>query len=159
MRYRERTMEEWSRLYDRLYDYADKLIKKYDPCRIRKFGKNAVCAARLPGAIRNIAIEHQKVEVKRNKKGYYFIVHGELKENLTCCRECKYLSKNGCTIQCLGCKLYLCTYVNVQYRKLTKKLDRIRYAIPGAWGGCFCTKNEAMTRLKSSLEYERRGEQ
>ena len=25
-----------------------------------------------------------------------------------CCNECDYLSPNGCTIRCLGCKLFVC---------------------------------------------------
>lgn len=29
-----------------------------------------------------------------------------------CCDDCNYLGANGCTIKCLGCKLYLCSDIS-----------------------------------------------
>lgn len=33
---------------------------------------------------------------------------GILTEFNTCCRRCRHLGENGCTITCLGCKLWFC---------------------------------------------------
>jgi len=75
-------------LYDRLYNHADKLLKKYNPCRI----KNGKCA------------------------------NGRF-----CCYGCKYLNKSGCTVKCLECKLWLCSYLVSlpKWQSLTSKLNKM----------------------------------
>lgn len=58
-----------SELYDVLYETADSILKKYDPCGF----KNGICKA-----------------------------------GGNCCEGCKYLSKKGCTVKALSCKIWLC---------------------------------------------------
>ena len=70
------------KLYDLLYAKADKLLKKYDPCRVNKdlFG------------------------------GTYCQKFNDRDE--LCCGgyngKCEYWSTTGCTIKCLACKVGLC---------------------------------------------------
>lgn len=64
-------------MHDRLYKHANKLIRKYNPCKI----KNGKCLRGKP-----------------------------------CCDNCNHLTENGCAINCLMCKLYLC-YRVVEYNE------------------------------------------
>jgi hypothetical protein len=73
-------------LYDRLYNHADKLIKKHNPCKM----KNGKCLRGKP-----------------------------------CCDNCPHLTENGCAIDCLMCKLFLCWRVTERNESLTKIFDRI----------------------------------
>jgi len=63
------------KLYDLIYEKADRLFKEYNPCEIGKniFGKS--CCRKS--------------------------------ENF-CCRGCRHLSDDGCTVRSLACKLCLC---------------------------------------------------
>ena len=67
-----KTITERQRLYDRLYDIGNFLLKKYNQCLI----KNGKC-------------------------------NGPFRTEF-CCYDCKYLTKKGCSIKCLWCKLWLC---------------------------------------------------
>lgn len=82
------SIKELSALYDRIYNIADRLIKKYNPCNIQVKGKLVTCA-----------------------------FHKYFNGGVLCCTSCKYWS-NGCTTKCLRCKLHLCsrTTKNLRYR-------------------------------------------
>jgi hypothetical protein len=67
-----------SEKYDELYDKADKLLKEYNPCRI----KCGSCQA-------------NRIDPKYNST------------KQLCCGGCPYW-KNGCTVKSLACKLWLC---------------------------------------------------
>lgn len=84
----EMLIDQKVRLHGRLYAYTDKIIKKYDPCKI----KNGKCARITP-----------------------------------CCEGCKYLTENGCSTECLCCKLWLCNYLlkKSEHSLLFSKLEKI----------------------------------
>ena len=74
------SITELSALYDRIYDIADRLLKKHNPCNIHKTKRGKI----------------------KCKNKYYT-------NNKLCCNSCeKYWSKTGCITKCLSCKLYLC---------------------------------------------------
>lgn len=101
-----------SKLYDLLYDKADRLIKQYNPCNIHKENNRIVC-----------------------NNEYMCKVYGQQ----LCCTNCKYLGEHGCTTKSLGCKLGCCWQGNSwQYAKenkdipnlddiFMKKMDKLRY--------------------------------
>ena len=98
-----------SALYDRIYDIADRLFKKYDPC--------------------NIHIVERGIGYNSRKTSTEYGL---------CCGGCKYLSKDGCTVKCLPCKLHICsTFMysydkngrevrNKKHRAFTDRLKRLR---------------------------------
>ena len=91
------------KLYDRLYDIANKHIKKCDPCKIQIKGNEIKCL---------------------NYK------HTLRKKNLCCtlCNNSWALGKKGCRIKCLGCKLYFCESIrkdNKALKKMFFKLENI----------------------------------
>ena len=97
-------IEKLSALYDRIYDIADRLIKKHNPC--------------------NICIKNNKILCT-----YYTIdKHDEfyLPQNKLCCLYCSkgYWSKEGCTVKALGCKLFLCQVV--KNKVLKKRFQKLR---------------------------------
>ncbi len=79
-----------SAIYDRIYDIADRLFKKYNPCSIHTKNNKTRCANKL------------------------------YKCNYLCCCErsnkCKRW-KNGCTVKCLACKLFVCSHILYVYDK------------------------------------------
>lgn len=81
---------ELSVIYDRIYDIADRLFKKHNPCNIQVKDNKAKCV---------------------NKHYEY---------NYLCCRcydnRCKHW-QNGCTEKCLSCKLFVCGYILYTYDK------------------------------------------
>ncbi len=70
------------KLYDLIYDKADRLLREHNPCGIHT--------------------NEQKVLVCNNKQ--MCKMGGEK----LCCFQCEYQSTSGCTIKCLGCKVALC---------------------------------------------------
>ena len=74
-------------LYDRLYNHADKLLKRHNPCKI----ENGECILGKP-----------------------------------CCNNCKHLTKDGCDVKCLMCKLHLCWKIRSDFYKLSKTLARMK---------------------------------
>lgn len=42
-----------------------------------------------------------------------------------CCEDCKYLSKNGCTVKELACKLWLCDSARRRFPGCARKLDEL----------------------------------
>lgn len=93
-----------SAIYDRIYDIADRLFKKYNPCNIHTTKTGFV----LCKEYKTIA------DVKWAQKRGYFL----------CCSNCKHQSKIGCTIKCLPCKLFHCCYITDKLLK--KRLRKLR---------------------------------
>lgn len=71
-------------LYDELYRRADAVLKRINPCQIENADGYVSCVASRAGR------ECQ----------------GEL-----CCSRCNHLGVDGCRVQALACKLWLCWYV------------------------------------------------
>ena len=84
-----RTTTEREKLYDRLYDIGNFLLKKHSPCAI----KNGKC-------------------------------NGPFRTEF-CCGCCKYLTKKGCSIKCLWCKLWLCGVGSDRLLKQFKILNHL----------------------------------
>jgi hypothetical protein len=80
--HRQFSIKYLERVYDRLCIAADKLLKEYNPCKI----KNNKCVG------------------CRSLGGY-----GSNNTKQLCCIACKYWKENkGCTVKALSCKLWLC---------------------------------------------------
>ena len=95
--------EKLSALYDRIYDIADRLIKKYNPCNIQTKDNKTKC------------------------------INSNYKHNSLCCgyysERCKHW-QDGCTIKCLPCKLFACGAIrgdkkNNNFIRILSKLRRI----------------------------------
>jgi len=65
-------------LYSFLYAVGDQLIKRHNPCQIQKDAA---------GVVRCLDKE---------------------KDSSLCCTSCNFLGPDGCTTECLSCKLHLC---------------------------------------------------
>jgi len=94
-----------SAIYDRIYDIADRLFKKHNPCNIHIKNKIVLCNE-FPH------IENNKFSQQCN--------------SLLCCGGCKHKSMTGCTIKCLPCKLFFCSYIRQYNEKLSKRLLRLK---------------------------------
>jgi len=96
--------KELSAIYDRVYDIADRLFKQYNPCNIRKKGNRVTCIGKTDPC------------------------------KTLCCYECSpfcnltgyYYWNSGCTVKCLGCKLFLCRPARKKSPILSKKLYRLK---------------------------------
>lgn len=75
------------KLYDLIYNKADKLLKKYNPCNIHK-------------------TEH-KLLVCNNKQ--YCSSDCYYGGKRLCCYQCGHWRTTGCSIKCLACKVTMCT--------------------------------------------------
>ena len=105
-------VEQLSALYDRIYDIADRLFKKHNPCNIHTKNNKVFCS-----------YHNERVYNGKGKK-------------LLCCSGCianygidnrgNHWSKNGCTTKCLPCKLYLCSYAEEQNRRLSNQLYKLK---------------------------------
>lgn len=105
------SIEEMSALYDRIYNIADKLLKKHNPCNIHK-GK--------------IKAEHIYWKPKNPDRLINAIVcTRKSRHSNLCCGGCKYCNK-GCTVKCLACKLFLCTSTEQTNRMLYKRFKMLR---------------------------------
>lgn len=124
---------ELSALYDRIYDIADRLFKKYNPCNIHTENKKLYC------------IDYHK------NKGY--------NANRLCCSGCgeypemdtNHWSKTGCTVKCLACKLYICPTIRQQHRRFSRQLSRLeRFASHHNLPTCayFISKEVWLKRIK-----------
>lgn len=91
-----------SAIYDRVYDIADRLFKKHNPCKIHIKDKRIFCNY------------HNKGIPLSNK--YYL-----------CCSSCRYSSKKGCTVRCLSCKLHICGHILYTYDKHGREIRRRKY--------------------------------
>jgi len=81
------TKQELSELYDKLYESADRLFKKYNPCGIEA------------GICLSVRMDHG--ETAR---------YGHHRDTL-CCTGCEYHTSSGCTVKAIYCKLWICDRV------------------------------------------------
>ncbi len=121
------------KLYDLIYDKADRLLKQYNPCNIRIKDNVLVC----------------------NNK-YMYMEYGEY----LCCSGCEYLGEKGCTTKCLSCKTGSCwegdswkiafnnnlSHISISKIFIHKmdKLKRIMYRYK--LGGCRINKNKKFNK-------------
>ena len=94
-------MEKLSALYDRIYDIADRLIKKHNPCKIHIKDKKLCCMCYPTGGAR------------------------------LCCSGCwdnggiDHYSFFGCTVKCLKCKTWLCGKAETENKLLYHRLCKL----------------------------------
>ena len=113
-----------SQLYDIFYERADRLLKRYNPCKIQidKSGHTS-CV-------------------------YYRYIHAT--NDKLCCNYCNNSYwNNGCTTQCLPCKLYICSCIPGKSRiirlfYLLRKEAQI-YCLPVY--NFYCSKDESFREL------------
>ena len=102
-RIRGNTMINREKLYNLIYNKADKLLKQYNPCNIRTKNNRLIC-----------------------NNGDMCEEKGES----LCCSGCEYLGENGCTIKCLECKIGMCWWGESMqytiYNRLQKNLFNLR---------------------------------
>lgn len=97
-----------STIYDRIYDIADRLFRKYNPCNIHIEDNIVLCAG------------HSNIQNGKTDQKY---------GNFLCCNTCKHQSKTGCPIKCLPCKLHLCgwlMYDSKEHKNIKNKLNWLR---------------------------------
>ena len=102
-------MEKLSALYDRIYDIADRLFKKYNLCNIHTKNNKVFCS-------------HHNEKVYNGKS-----------KRLLCCSGCgeypkrgiSHWSKIGCVTKCLACKLYICNSIGRKNIHFARQLDRL----------------------------------
>lgn len=101
----ESIRKDLSDLHDRIYNEADKLIKEYNPCNIHKLSNGRLSCA-------------------DNPDGY--------DRNMLCCSACNEPGDgighwdNGCTVECLACKLFLCSTARKNNEELSAKLYNLQ---------------------------------
>lgn len=101
-----RSKKDLERLYDGLYVAGQRLLDRHKPCNIQPSGTSDGEGHPLMTCL------HYK------------------KPNYCCCGGCKYLGKDGCTVEALECKLWVCSEVARQHPELKKRmyvLNRIAY--------------------------------
>ena len=86
-------METPSEIYDKIYQEAQGILVKYNPCQIKVKDGFVSCAVK-----------------RRGIWGFYYNDNNQL-----CCVGCKYHGSEGCTVECLRCALYLCPNVHSTY--------------------------------------------
>ncbi len=89
-------LEKLSVGYDRLYEEASDLLKKYNPCQFEE----GVCI---------------------NRRERY---RGSPKNG--CCGHCTHLSSEGCNTKALGCKFVVCEHLYDRFPELCSKLFGLR---------------------------------
>ena len=65
----------------------------------------------------DIIKEHNPCEVSKD---------GCLADENFCCHECKHLSKTGCRVKALWCKVYLCSTSRIKYPIIADALEHIQ---------------------------------
>ena len=95
-------VEKLSALYDRIYDIADRLLKKHNPCNIR--------------------IETRPHHLFPTKLNEETVCMSWCTHSL-CCNSCNHWDK-GCTVKCLSCKLFLCQ--SIKNKVLQKRFQKLR---------------------------------
>ena len=103
-----------SRVHDNLYARADAIIKEYNPCGIAKRGKHTTC-------------------LRGDKSRYNALLNYGEERNLAwvadrsfCCGGCEHLSENGCTVESIACKLWLCDSVAQMPKEAALELHKVR---------------------------------
>lgn len=95
---KELTIKQQKKVYDALYYLADLMLEKYRPCQIEQVEPK-------DGFKRTV------FDVICTRGRRYVGRYANESDRGTCCGGCKYLSIDGCTVRCLGCKLFLCDYI------------------------------------------------
>ena len=128
------TLEELSVEYDRFYEEADALFRKYNPCQF----EGNQCARNR----KDLASGHFRAGSEVEKNG--------------CCgtTSCKHLTPEGCNAKSLGCKLHTCTELTRrEHRGFHTKLVVLRYQAEDILGigitQCFWEKERYMSYLKT----------
>lgn len=106
-------LDDLSAIYDRIYNIADRLFKKYNPCNIYIKEDKVTCIGKTDPC------------------------------KALCCYKCSpfcglsghHYWDNGCTVKCLGCKLFLCWPAKKKFPALSKKLYKLcsiadKYELP-----------------------------
>lgn len=123
----ELDIEKLSVLYDRIYNIADRLIKKHNPCNIHTKDKKLCCTGYPMGMER------------------------------LCCEDCwnmkiDHYSLFGCTTNCLACKIYLCHAAKKENKLLAHRLLKIKIFaekhIPNLC--CYQSKEQWLKRTKDN---------
>lgn len=129
------SVDELSALYDRIYDIADRLFKKYNPCNIRMTrADNTYCLYHSPRYRRSVTYSDSP--------------------NKLCCRGCEHWL-NGCTVKCLRCKLFICCSAGNKFPmflKRLRKLKAIAYNKGLSIGGCYFPKEKWLKELRGKHE-------
>ena len=89
--------------YDSLYNEASGVLRKHDPCQIRKEEDGTVSCLDT-----------------RNKVAKGWKGSPEL-----CCNRCEHLGPNGCTAKALSCKTWLCPTAQMANRECSTQLGLI----------------------------------
>lgn len=97
----KRKLQYLSKLYDELYFEGKEIIEMYNPCEIKKHIITGI------------------VTCLDSKENPY------RDESCLCCTGCKYLTKNGCGVKSLACKLWYCTELYAKYPKVASKLSSL----------------------------------
>ncbi len=83
--------------YSHIYNEADKLFKKHNPCQF----KNGQCIS------------------NRTPPQLHSPQNG-------CCGGCKRLGSNGCKVKSLGCKLFACSNIKRRSKECFEKIMQLR---------------------------------
>jgi len=67
-----------------------------------------------------------------------------------CCTDCRHLDKNGCTVTCLGCKLWVCEHIEEFRPNFTRKIASIKTRILWLYGlmPIRSSRQETYTKLR-----------
>lgn len=106
----EITRQKLSRIFDMIWKEADKILAEWNPCQINK--EMGTCMAGCYYACRNNAGFKNLIEFDKY-----------VRDNSFCCNGCPHLGPEGCTVQALSCRLWLCDaarkYNPTAFEKLT----------------------------------------
>ena len=75
-------------LYDKLFNMAGKVFADHNPCQ---FNADGQCA--------------------RYQAGLRWNDYGGYEQDTACCGGCDHLTDKGCTIKCLWCRTWTCTWL------------------------------------------------
>lgn len=117
------TKYQYSKLYGNIYYIVDYLFKLYNPCKI----KNGRC----------------QFNKDYNKSKYLNTCCGN--KGFNCISKCIYLSKKGCTVKSLGCKLFMCNNIKNNYPKFYEIINIIKTSIPPSVM-CYQSKTDFMNQ-------------
>ncbi len=97
--------------YSRIYDEANKIFKKYNPCQ---FKGN---------------------ECNRNRYWNERQIH---KEKNGCCYDCSSIGPKGCKIKSISCKLFTCHIVRENYKQCEIEIAQLRKLTYKLFGSIPC---------------------
>lgn len=66
-------------------------------------------------------------QIRRDADGVIYCLYGRGSTNGTwCCESCQHLTKDGCSVQALGCKVWACMALDVARPDITHSLRFIK---------------------------------